>query len=310
MQRLPATLVWTAALVGLVLIRPVPGRASGGFAPYDASDASAPVVTESNVAQHEAFWPYRVMLRTPLERPGAPRPVRAGALGVLLRVEPSGEARIDFGRDGVHLVPPGRTDLVERANGVRTGRLEKLAPNFTRALAPRMLSPGASRPQPYDLDRALACRRFLAVFADPESGDFPPLAGALAALAMPEDVEVVLFPQGRHPDPAVARRLRELGWPVPFVYAHLSEPYTHGLLPDTADLPAVLLQTAEGRVLFEGGWSPDTPMRLEQVLRAAQPSAGSARTPRTVPLSSSASNDQPARAGRDRAYSWNSTKNG
>ena len=62
--------------------------------------------------------------------------MQAGNVGVLIRVEAPGVARVDFGRDGLHEVPVVKTDLVERANQIRRGEAEKLAPNFLLAIGP------------------------------------------------------------------------------------------------------------------------------------------------------------------------------
>ncbi len=68
-------------------------------------------------------------------------------------------------------------------------------------------------------------------------------------------------------------RLRSLGWKVPFVYDHLAEAYTRSLLHADTALPAVVLQTREGRVLFQSEWKADVASRLEGALDAAFASA-------------------------------------
>ena len=69
-------------------------------------------------------------------------------MGVLIRVEASGLARIDFGRDGLYEVPVGATDLVERANRIRTGELRKMAPNFVLAIGPRLVDSAGAHAAP------------------------------------------------------------------------------------------------------------------------------------------------------------------
>jgi hypothetical protein len=94
---------------------------------------------------------------------------------------------------------------------------------------------------------------------------------------MPDDVEVIFLPQGRHSDLEVAERLRDLGWPVPYVYDHLSEPYTQTLIPSTQTLPAVRLHASEGCPLFESGWDTRTVAGLERALAPRSTAAVPAR---------------------------------
>ena len=97
--------------------------------------------------------------------------MQAGNVGVLIRVEASGVARIDFGRDGLHEVPVAKTDLVERANRIRTGEAEKLAPNFLLAIGPRLVDSAADALRPLPYAAVAEQRGFLCVFADPGAKD-------------------------------------------------------------------------------------------------------------------------------------------
>lgn len=225
--------------------------------------AAEPTVSERNLLASERYWPYHVALVKPLA------PLKAGSTGVLIRVEASGLARVDFGRDGLHEVPVAATDLVERANRVRRGELLKKAPNFVLALGPRLVDTSSATPIPYSFERAGEQRGFLTVFADPEAEGFGALAKALAPLAEREGVLTILLPQGEHPDPEVYESLRAAGWHVPFVYSHLTGPYTRSLLPAGAARPALMLQTPEGRVLFQSEWKPGVMPELTAALDAA-----------------------------------------
>jgi hypothetical protein len=202
----------------------------------------------------ERFWPHQVAISGSWQPAGRGAPLPAGFPGVLIRVEPYGRARIDFGRDGLYEVPIAETDLVERANRVRRGQLEKRAPNFLYAIGPRLVDSESDPARAFPYPEAAEHRAFLAVFADPAAEDFAALAASLAPLREREGLLTIFFPQGQEPDPAVRERLRSLGWTVPFVYDHLSEAYTATLLPAGMRPPALLLQTEEGRVLFKSPW--------------------------------------------------------
>jgi hypothetical protein len=232
---------------------------------YRAADPGAPVVTRQSLVSSERFWPYRASLTRAWQPPGRKKALASGEAGVLIRIDAKmGLARIDFGGLGVYEVPVDRTDVIESANRIRLGELGKLAPNFVTAMGPRLIDSGADPPRNVEPDALIDRRGFLCVFADPDAKNFAELVKAIAPLADRRGVATVFFPQGRRSDRSVWERLRSLGWQVPYAYAHLSAGYTDSLLPAKTAMPAVLLQTPEGRVLFQGGLGP----QLEPSLRA------------------------------------------
>ena len=240
-------------LAALVLL-PSPLRAEdarGTTLPeHHAEDASAAVVTDGTLLANERFWPYQVALTEALPADDGKPAIGPGELGVLIRVEPGGVARIDFGRDGLRVVAVAETDLVARANRVRTGELEKIAPNFLLALGPRLVDAAGDALRALPYEEAAEHDGFLCVFADPGDAGFAAVVAALAPLQDRHGVWTLFFPQGEVPDAVLRERLRALQWPVPFVYDHLSEAYTRSLLTEGDALPFVMLQTREGRVLY------------------------------------------------------------
>jgi hypothetical protein len=280
-------LVVSAALLPASLRAVPPDPATAGSLPeYHAGDAGAPVVTEQNLLASERFWPYQVALTRPWPPAGGGGPLPSGLLGVLIRVEASGSARIDFGRDGRVEVPVGVTDLVARANQIRRGELAKVAPNFVLAVGPRLVDSASDELRPLDFRAAGEWRGFLAVFADPAAKEFAALAKSLAPLRERDGVLTILFPQGEHPDAEVREQLRALEWPVPFVYDHLAESYTRSLLAGETSPPALILQTNEGRVLLQRQWSakvvPEVERALETGFAPVRPPASPAGRPRTT----------------------------
>jgi hypothetical protein len=231
-----------------------------------AADPDAAAVTEANLLASERFWPYRVSLTEPL-LDGEHVRLPAGMTGVLIRVESSGLPRIDFGRGGKLEVPVGRTDLLARANQIRTGVAAKAEPNFVHAIKTRMLDSASDTPRRLPPQAAEDRHAFLCVFADPAAAGFDELARALAPLRERGDVLTILFPQGRHPDASVHGRLRSLDWTVPFLFDGLSEPYTRTLVPDGTPMPWVMYQTSEGRVLLQGAWTPELASELQAAVR-------------------------------------------
>jgi len=254
-------------LLALLTLRTAPLRADD-LAAYHPAEASAAAVTETNLLASERFWPYQVALTKPWQSPGG-RAVAAGASGVLIRVEPGGIARVDFGRDGLHEVPVSTTDLVARADRIRRGELDKMAPNFALAIGPRLLDAAADPLRPFSVAAVMERRGFLAVFADPDSESFAELAAALAPLSDRDGVLTVLFPRGRHSDAKVQEKLRAVKWTPVFVFDHLSESYTLSLIDERTPRPMLLLQTNEGRVLFQSPWKPGVVPDLTAVLDRA-----------------------------------------
>ncbi len=243
---------------------------------HHVAEPAAAAVTEENLLASERFWPYQVALAKPWQPPGRSEPLPPGIDGVLIRVEESGVARIDFGRDGLYEVPVSATDLVARANRVRAGELEKMAPNFVLDVGPRLMDAAADSLRPFGLRTTAVHDRFLCVFADPGAEGFAELAQALAPLRNRSGLLTVLFAQGKHPDARLRDQLRSLEWPTPFVLDHLAEPYTPSLLGEGVQRPALLLVTREGRVLFRGPWRPGAMTELGEALDRAP--AGSAAT--------------------------------
>lgn len=270
-RRLASSLVILLALWPGALRAQAPKAAESSDLPeYHVADAAAAVVTLQNLAASERFWPYQVALTEAWQPAGDGQGLRAGTTGVLIRVDDAGVARIDFGRRGLHDIQAGQTDLVERANRVRRGELQKLAPNFIVAIAPRLVDSASASLRPYPLLAAAGQSRFLTVFADPSAAGFAAVAAELAPLRERSGLLIVLFPQGEHPDAGVRERLQALAFPVPFVYDHLSEVYTRTLLARPAARPVVVLQTAEGRVILQSDWREGLVRELVTALDAQQ----------------------------------------
>ncbi len=237
-------------------------RVTDSLPAYTVADASAPVVTQANLVESERFWPYQVALTKPSPPThSSATELPAGSLGVLIRVEVAHQARLDFGRDGLITVPVSATDLIARANAIRTGATVKTAANFAFAIGPRLVDADSEAPVRLEFAKSMDRAGFLCFFTDPTAPSFPKLAGALAPLAGRDGVLAVLFPQGEHVDSALHTQLRAAGWKGAFVVNHLSEAYTRTLIDSAIKAPTLALYSAEGRVLwtgvFDGTFEPE-----------------------------------------------------
>jgi hypothetical protein len=257
------------SLLVLLALLAGPSGASSAEPTYDAADPGAKVVSMDNLSASERFWPYQLELTSPWQPEGRSEPLPAGILGVLVRIEASGLARIDFGRDGRFEVPVDETDLLKRANEIRLGKRPKIAPNLVHAIGPRLVDAESPTIRALDFGASFEPTGFLAVFADPNAEGFAALATALTPLRNRHGVMTVLFPQGMHPDPATRDKLRALAWPVPFLMDQYGEGYTASLRGDGAASPGVMLLTREGRVIFQGPWREGTLSALTSALDGA-----------------------------------------
>jgi hypothetical protein len=248
---------------------------SAGTDQTDASPAAAAsthaVITQANVYENERYWPAIVALTKEWLAPGETKLLKAQYRGTLVRVEADGRVGIDFGRHGRHDVPMDHTDLVARANEVRTGTRTKLAPNFVLRVGNSLVDPSSRPLRPYSLDEIAGASRYLCIFADPRAEDFPILARQLAALEGENGVRAVFFPQSLVRDEDlefVHERLDESSWHVAFMYPRLSESYTLSLLGEIPEHPRALLISPEGRVLYEA--EVGTAGRLDELRQAVE----------------------------------------
>lgn len=261
MRTILAALVLLALAPAALLADSNSMQASDSMPSYSAADSVAPPITSANLLASERFWPYQVAL-TRSWRAAASKPLLpAGSLGVLIRVEPSG-ARLDFGRDGLFAVPVSATDLIARANQVRTGAATKVAANFTFALGPRLMDSTLDVLRRLPLAASADRAGFLCVFADPNAASFPALAAALAPLEGRDGVMTVFFPQGERPDGEVHAKLRAAGWRTAFVLDHLSEAYTRTLLDGALPEATLALLTPDGSVLWSSPFAGEIPPTL------------------------------------------------
>lgn len=248
--------VITLALPAAQWAEQMPTEASPSIPEYRVTEPAAELVTTLNLIASERFWPYHVTLTRDVDGTREQPALAAGAMGVLIRVNENSLARIDFGRDGLREVSIASTDLVEKANQVRLGSEGKLAPNLVLALGPRLLDGTSETLAPFRFDRVAEQHAFLLVFADSAGPEFAGIARQLAPIAQRSGLLTVLFPQdAAGSDRAVFERLHALEWRVPFMLKHLSVPYSKTLLPQALTLPAVLLLSAEGRIVYEADWS-------------------------------------------------------
>lgn len=266
-MKLLRALGWILSLAAQSL--PAVVRAAGddhALSPYVVADPSAPLVTLARALDSERFWPERVALTRDWTAPSGAR-LAAGSSGVLIRVEPGGSARVDYGRDGLFTLPLALTDFLARANALRSGAATKLAPNLSLALGPRLVDATGEAPRVLAFSESAATAAYLAVFSASDARELAAIASALAPrLRGLSQLRLALFPMERRSDAEVHARLHALGWPGAFVMDHLAEPYARTLVDGELPTPRMMLFSAEGRALWAGGLSEEIPSALEAAL--------------------------------------------
>ena len=217
------------------------------------ADPSPRVITSENLFQNERYWPYHVILEEawkPRGFQGESFAWEQGTVGVLVRVEPGGLLRVDFGRFGVHEVPISATTVLERANQIQRGERSKAAPNFVVAVIRRCLSLEGSPPQYWTAASVAEVDRFVLVAGEPGSESLRRRLKKLTPLAEDKGTAFVLLPHGSHRmDPAVIEKARSDGWPGCVVHSRFSDAYRHSIFGEDAERTAAIIQTPEGRIL-------------------------------------------------------------
>jgi hypothetical protein len=212
------------------------------------------VVTYANLYERESDWPYRIQLTQDWKPEGWVGRFGFG-VGILVRVEPSGDLRVDFGHLGKFLVPARETNVLAEANKIGSGEVEKTRANFVVAVGTRLLDPALDPPRPVEKMRTEDARAFLLVFADPGSANFRSIATSVSPVLESEGVLVVLVPQGGRRDGSVLNACRAAGWTAPFLFDRFVLPLTESLLEEPPQTPHVMLVTPEGRLLYSAAWA-------------------------------------------------------
>ena len=217
----------------------------------ESVDESMPI-TLSDLHRRDQHWHNIAAITEPWQPPGEDRVIPEKAQGVLVRVEPDGHARVDLGRYGMHWVPVEKTDVLDRANRVRSGELHKIGSVFTLAIANRLVDSRFDKPGPNPSAPIKMAEAILCVFADPEDAKLPRYAEQLRRFEGDLGLRTIFVPQaaGALDLEAVLETLQENEWPVPFTYPGASASFTELQLGEQPEGIVLMLVTPDGRVLY------------------------------------------------------------
>jgi hypothetical protein len=265
-----ASFVLAALLACLSLGCPAPETSTDAAQGAEAS-GTPHALTAADLMANEQFWPNIVAIREAWTPPGQATPLERGDRGAMIRLTPEGRVRIDFGRHGRHEVPVGATDLVDRANAVRTGELHKVAANFLAHFGTQFLDPTAQEQVPMPTPELAKSSLFLCLFLFPSGPAFAPLAERLASLPSAPRLQMLLFPLGLALEEIeqVKPAMRAAGLLVPFAYPAAAEKHAQSLLGAVPNGPRGLLISPEGRVVLEVDLGPGAAPESIEALRAA-----------------------------------------
>ncbi len=238
---------------------------SGCTDPSGNTAADGPITAE-NLPLRDDYWPQKVHL-TKSWAPESGEAVRP--IGVLVRVESPELARIDFGHQGIHEVPIGVTDLVERANELREQGPGSKIGNVTRMIGGALGDPRSEVWQPYPRSE-VAGQDFLLVAAPLDAALLREMAEPLARVDAMNGVRVIYMAQGDTTTEEILRVLHEIGWTTPFLRQRFVRAATDGYLGEELTLPWLGLLTPNGRVLHQGPWPPDGDLQEVVDVLAAQ----------------------------------------
>jgi hypothetical protein len=223
--------------------------------------------------ENSTDWPFYVSLTKPVRADG--KDLKNGTRGVLIRMKSPHELIVDFGRDGLAVVPVGKTDILERMEAIREGDEKKEFPNFVYQIGPRLIVPTEGRPGFHEFSKLSFHSYFLTVYtsADPLLLDsIAALVNGLKSELESRNVFILFMPVGEKDDFVFSRGLLDHGLEYPFVYGHLAEIYTTSLHHDTSNLPLFVLNDADGKiVLRESGVGDPVIHRFEKALLELEP---------------------------------------
>ena len=216
-------------------------------------------VAPEELYEQSESWPAFCHVTEPVE--SGQVTISSGARGVLIRIIDAGEsALIDFGRQGVCVVPVAATDLQARAQGIASGGEVKRYPNAVELLGSRIVRVTGSEVERLSIDDYLAIKGFVCI-------RFPDTVEMWEAVAAWQHRHqetlasngqlLLLFPEGETlMDYELFTRSQQYAMePVAYLYAFLRESYRKILwsgVTSVSDELSYIRLNAEGRLLGAG----------------------------------------------------------
>lgn len=216
--------------------------------------------TETSLSADSSLWPPKVKLTDDLivsETVTIP----AGRHAVLIRVEHSEKGQdtlvLDFGSLGIQRVTPDQTDIRQRLERYKSGRDEKLFPNWTMMLGRAFVRIQDGRIEAIKLSAISHYKYMLILYAD--ELDHPDILGLLngfGSISDPrrEETIFVIMPQGlagATESDAALMLSKASKQEFFYVYPYLSAAFKASMAHSIIDMPALVLVDVEGKTLID-----------------------------------------------------------
>lgn len=206
------------------------------------------------------FWPTLVNTVKEIDlevKSGRAATISEGTRAVVIRLEPSGQLLVDFGREGIHLVDPSATNFVELSHAVANGKIDKLYGIMAGMIAQRLTIPTESGELlPYSFKTVNESDYFMLAYIEDDAGQFRVLSDfqkTSSELLKSTATTFLLMPTFDYRNKELSARLHAAGVRVPFMYDYLVKPYTK-TMSHKPQPPALIVTDANGRILerYEG----------------------------------------------------------
>lgn len=245
-------------------------KTTGTF-PTDSKSSTAKSGDEAAwLYENHTLWPLKVHATRDIEVPDGRVPARTR--GTLVRIEPDGTARVDFGRSGIQNVPVTKTDILAQAHAIRDGDQDPDRPNFVMLMGTRLGRTDLEYIQAYPYDQFTSHDLFLILYLEGLMEFDEELAESFRkVVSLSQEHGVLPFVHTTVPTKGLllAHLLQvKLETPIPYVVGHLQEPMARVMGHNPHNMPMAVLVNEYGKVLAKAHF-PDDPEAAVETIRQA-----------------------------------------
>lgn len=210
--------------------------------------STVPSLCASDLLSQSEAWPYRVELREDVE---AMR-LKKGQDGVLVRVykEPEKQVKllVDFGRNGIHSLSPGLTDIKDRILRIQAGKMTKHMPNYVQLLANKFVLLRSEDNYKLRLEEFEGYEGFAFLYPTSAEGMHALLDLVRHDHSLDRYIILVLPDFEMNPE-QMRREIREYSIEAGCLFPHLLNPYRQTLSHDVDGADTIIVTDKDGLVV-------------------------------------------------------------